>query len=242
MTVIRSFVAATAILVLGTTTLAQAPQVPSNTPVVVTRGEATVKRAPDRAWLTVATETRDGKAEDARRKAAEVMTDVQSALRRAGVPGDALRTTGFSLTPEINYNNGRGEIRGYVVRNRVEVRVDDLEKLGTIIDAAQTRSATGLSIIGPRFDLKNERDAQNEAVKLAVQAARARAEAMASGAGRSLGSILRIEEGYGMPIPLQRQETMAFRGAASAADAVDTPVTPGEIEVQAMVLLTVEIR
>src|SRR5688572_30439184 len=166
MTVIRSLgtgAALVALVALGTPARAQTPQLPSTTPVVVTRGEATVKRAPDRAWLTVATETRDAKAEEARRKAAEVMTDVQSALRRAGVPGDAMRTTGFSLTPEINYNNGRGEIRGYVVRNRVEVRVDDLERLGTILDAAQTRSATGLSIIGPRFDLKNEREAQNEA-------------------------------------------------------------------------------
>src|SRR5689334_23087746 len=103
-------------------------------PVIVTRAEASVKRPADRAWITVATETRDARAEEARRKSAEVTTEVHGAIRRAGIAADAIRTTGFSLTPEMNYNNGRGEIRGYVVRNRVEVRVDDLDKLAAVID------------------------------------------------------------------------------------------------------------
>jgi uncharacterized protein YggE len=182
-------------------------------PVIVTRAEASVKRPADRAWINVATETRDARAEEARRESAEVTTEVQS---------------------------GRGEIRGYVVRNRVEVRVDDLDKLAAVIDAVQTRAGTGLSLVGPRFDLKNEREAQAEALKQAVQYARARAEAMAAGAGRALGPIVRIEEMGSMPIPV-RPEPMAFR-AATAEAAPETPITPGEIEVTASVTLTIEIR
>ena len=240
MTITRMLSAVGVMVLAASPVLAQAPPSPP-VPVIVTHGEATVKRAPDRAWLTVATETRHVRAEEARRQSAEVMTQVQTAIRGAGIPGDAIRTVGYSLTPEINYNNGRGEIRGYVVRNRTEVRVDDLVRLGPVIDVVYTRSGTGLSIIGPRFDLKNEQEAQNEALRLAVQAARARAEAMAGGAGRSLGPIVRIEESGGMPIPLARQEMAQFRTAA-VADAPETPVTPGEIEVRASVTMTVEIR
>jgi len=219
---------------------AQTP-VPQGPPVIVTRAEASVKRAPDRAWLTLATETRDARAEEARRKSAEIATGVQNAIRGAGIPADAIRTAGFSLTPEMNYNNGRGEIRGYVVRNRVEVRIDDISKVAGVIDSAQTRAGTGLSIIGPRFDLKNEREAQAEALKQAVQNARAKAEAMAAGAGRALGPIVRVEESGATPFPPQPMN-MAFRTAQESAAAPETPVIPGEIEINASVTLTVEIR
>jgi hypothetical protein len=240
MTAIRTLCVLAVVVAAGSPAAAQVQQVPAP-PVIVTRGEATVKRAPDRAWLTIATETRASRAEEARRTSADVMTEVQKAVRGAGIPGDAIRTVGYSLTPEIRYNNGRGEIRGYVVRNRIEVRVDDLARLGPVIDATQTQSGTGLSIIGPRFDLKDEQGAQNEALRMAVQAARSRAEAMASGAGRSLGPIVRIEESGGPVRPFPAQE-MAFRTAAVASDAPETPVTPGEIEVRAEVTLTIEIR
>jgi uncharacterized protein YggE len=128
---------------------------PAPPPVVVTQGEATLKRAADRAWLTVATETRDARPDEARRKGAEAMTAVQRAIRSAGLAADAIRTTGYSLTPEMDWNNGRGTLRGYVVRNQIDVRVDDLDDLPDVIDAANSSRNTALSIFGPRFDLKN---------------------------------------------------------------------------------------
>ena len=221
--------------------LAQPPSSPQQppTPTIVAQGEAVIKRAPDRAWLTVATETRHGRATEARQRSAEVMNDVQEAIRDAGIPADAIRTTGFALVPEINYDEGRGEIRGYVVRNRIEVRVDDLDRLGQVIDAVQTGDRTGLSIVGPRFGLQDELSAEADALRQAVQAARARAEAMAAGAGRTLGPVVRIEEHPDVrPFPMPEMATMRM---ASAADA-ETPITPGEIEVRAAVTLTAEIR
>ncbi|MEO7189776.1 MAG: SIMPL domain-containing protein [Vicinamibacterales bacterium] len=213
---------------------------PPSAPSIVTQGQAVLKRAPDRAWLTVATETRDAKAADARKTNADLMNAVQAALKRAGAASDAIRTTGYSLTPEMEWNNGRAIPRGYLVRNQIEVRVDDLDRLGDLIDAANAPKGTGLSIIGPRFGLKDESAAESEALKQAVQAALSRAEAMAAGARRTLGAIVRIEEQNVMrPGP----EPMAFRMAtAKAPDAADTPITPGEIEIRAQVTLTVEIR
>ena len=183
--------------------LAQTPAI--QPPVIVTEGEVTLKRAPDRAWLTMATETRDPKPAEARRKNAEAMTLVQSALSGAGVSPEAIRTTGFSLSPEMDWDGGRGILRGYVVRNQIEVRVDDLEKLPTILDAVNSPRNVALSINGPRFDLKDEQRVQREALGLAVEAAMARAQAIAAGARRSLGQLLRIEErnsGAAIPRPM----------------------------------------
>ncbi len=123
---------------------AQVP--PPLTNVIVTQGEATLKRAADRAWLTVATEARDPRAAEARKRNAEAMTIVQSALKGAGVAADALRTTAVSVSPEFDCNNGRSTLRGYVARNQIEVRVDNLDRLSDIIDAVNAPKTVAISI------------------------------------------------------------------------------------------------
>jgi len=75
-------------------------------PAIVTHGEATMRRPPDRAWLTVSIEVRDARSADARQKAADAMTSLQNALKATGLPADAIRTVGFSLMPEMATVNG----------------------------------------------------------------------------------------------------------------------------------------
>lgn len=228
----------TALIIVATAAPAFAQTLPPPPPVIVTHGDAVLKRAPDRAFLTVVVETRDAKAADARKTNATVMTSVQGALTATGIPANAIRTTGYALAPDMEYVNGRAIPRGYVVRNQVEVRVDQLDRLGDVIDAANTVKGTGLSIVGPRFALRDEEAAENEALRMAVQAAMARAESIAAGARRTLGPIQRIEENVmSRPEPMMMRQTMQAN-----ASAVETPITPGEIEVRAQVILTVEIR
>src|SRR5207344_2616783 len=74
-------------------------QDPPSPPVIVTHGEATIKRAPDQAWVAIAAETRATGAAEAQRTAAEAMKAVQAALAKTGLPADAIRTTGYSLQP-----------------------------------------------------------------------------------------------------------------------------------------------
>jgi uncharacterized protein len=209
----------------------------SPTPSIVTRGEATIKRAPDQAWVSIAAETRAQTPAEAQRLAADAMTSVQAALRKAGLPNDAIRTTGYSLRPDMEYENGRGRVRGYIARNQIEARVDALERLGAVLDAAGGSGATSLA--GLRFDLKERRDAEREALKLAVEDAMGRAKAIAAGAGASVGPILRIDEFAREPQPMYREAVaMMDRSAAQAP----TPVSPGELEITAQVTLTVAIR
>jgi uncharacterized protein YggE len=223
--------------VLGLTPSALSAQtaVPPEQPVIVTQGIATTKRPADLAWVSVAAETRATKPADAQRMGAGAMTAVQTALKGIGIPADAIRTTNYSLQPEMEYSGGSTRLKGYIARNQIEVRVDALEKLGEVLDAAGGSGAT--SIAGLRFDVKGRDAIEREALKSAVQDAMARATAMAAGAGRTLGAIMRLEEQREMsvtPMPY------VMRSAAPAA--VETPISPGEIEIKARVTLTVSIR
>ncbi|HVQ41032.1 MAG TPA: SIMPL domain-containing protein [Vicinamibacterales bacterium] len=204
-------------------------------PVIVTRGEASLKRAPDQAFVSIAAEARAASPAEAQRNAADSMKAVQAAISKAGISNEAVRTTGYSMQPDMEYTNGRSRVRGYIVRNQLEVRVDDLEKLAGVIDAAGQSGAT--SMAGLRFDLKDRATVEREALRLAVQDAMARARAIASGANAQLGAIVRIDEQGGYEPPqIQAMSAMRMEKAA------DTPVSPGELEVRAQVMLTVGIR
>ena len=208
-------------------------------PVIVTHGQAILKRAPDQAIVSIAAESRATAAAEAQRANAEAMQSVMSALSKAGLPADAVRTTGVSLQPDMEYTSGRSRVRGYIARNQIEARVDDLKKLAGVLDAAGSSGAT--SIAGLRFDIKQRAEAEREAVKMATQEALARAKAIASGAGANVGAIIRIDDQFQSAPPIAYSMRAAGGGGGVAA-MPETPVTPGELEIRAQVMLTVVIR
>jgi len=223
---------------------------PPDVPVVVAQGEALLKRMPDRAFLTIATEVRDGKAANARKKSAEAMTEIRAAVGTAGVPESAIRTSGFSLQPEMEYSGGKPSVRNYVVRNQIEIRIDDLDKLADVIDAANTPKNVAITVGSPRYELKDKDAAEVEALRMAVQTAMARAKTMAAGAGQTLGAVQRIQQG-GVSVSMPGQPTFRAAGAGGAArggggavaaePVMETVITPGELEIRANVTVTVQI-
>src|SRR5688500_3952015 len=218
---------------------ASAQPPPPPVPVIVTNGEGLVKRAPDRAWVTIGAESRAGTAQEAQRLNTDAMTAVIERIKAAGIPADAIQTTGYNLQPEFDYVNGKQTLRGYVARNQVQVRVDALAKTGDVIAAAVTTGATNVS--GVRFDLKDREAVEREALRVAVQDARLRANAAATGAGVSIERVIRVEEQRDMidgPRPMPMNMAMMRQEAAQAA----VPIEAGEIEVRARVTMTVAIR
>lgn len=214
------------------------PPAPPGPPVVVASGVATVKRAPDQAFVTFTTESRAARPAEAQKLNAQAMAQVQEAVKRAGIPADAVRTLSFNLREDVDWVNGKRTSRGYVVSNAIEVRVDKLDDVGRLLDAAVTAGATNVSNI--RFELKDRSGAEREAVRLAVADARARADAAAEGAGTKVVSVVRIEEtsDRNMPPPMPMMRMAEARVAA----APETPVVAGEIEIRATVTLTAAIE
>jgi len=213
-------------------------------PVVVASGEHRIKVAPDQAWATVQLETRDAKAPEARRLGAAAMTTVIAAIRKTGLESDAVQTVGFSLRPDYEYVNQRQRMKGFVVSNQVQVRIDDVSKVADVLDAVGSLALPASSIVtmgGLRFDLKNRASVERDALKGAVEDAMARAKAMAAGAGLTLGRTLRIEEGVNQVVPMGPQPYMMAR-QAGMAESIPTPVEPSDIEIRAQVSLTIEIK
>lgn len=225
------------ILAMGPPAWAQTPSPSAEPPVVVVRGEGVVRMAPDRAVVRIGAESRAKGSREAQTSNAAAMAAVLGKIAAAGIPADAVRTLVISLQQEFDYGGGRQTPRGYVARNIVEVRVDDLVKLGDVLDATVASGAT--SIHGLQFDLKQRTQLERDALTRAVADAMSRAEAAASGAKRAVDRVLRIDETVQGPVvrPMQEFTRMAADAAAPA-----TPVAEGEIEIRAVVTLTASIK
>jgi hypothetical protein len=234
----RGFLFPTAFLAaVATAASAQTPRAEdSPLPVVVTTGEASIKRVPDRAWVSVAVESRARGPQEAQKMNATAMAAVLQKVKGTGLPADAIRTTSYHLQPEFDYVNGKQLPRGYLARNTIELRIDDIARVGEILELAVSSGATNVG--GVRFDLKDRSGAEREALGRAVADARARADAAARGAGMRVDRIVRIEEQRGFA-PEPRPMVMAMRQAGEAGE---PPISPGEIEVRVMVTLTAAIR
>lgn len=237
----KAGIVAAVILAGGTAVFAQqvATMTPSAAePVIVTSGEAVLQRAPDRAWVAIAAESRARTPDEAQRANTTAMSAVTAKVRAAGVPAEAVQTVGYNLQPEFDYANGKQTLRDYVARNEIQVRVDALDRVGEIISAAVGSGATSVS--GIRFDLKDRDAAEREALSRAVADAVARAQAAATGAHVTIDRIVRIEEQRDIPIPQPRPIAMMSRQSVDAATPV--PIEAGQIDIRARVVVTVGIK
>ena len=227
------------LLLLSATSSAAAQQPPTPAePVVVTSGQGVVLAVPDRAWITISAESRAPSPKEAQRLNAEAMRPVQDKLRAAGVPAEAIRTTAYDVQYEWDFVNNKRVGRGYVARNTIEVRVDSIDRVGDLLEIAAGSGATALG--GIRFDLKEQAKLEREALRLAVLDARAKADAAAAGAGRSIDRILRVEE-QGVDVPPMPVRMMRQSAQAAQADFAP-PISAGQMEIRARATVTVVLK
>lgn len=227
------------VLLVPTLVFAQTPtQTPPAAAVVVVRGDGEVRAVPDMATIGLGTEHTAPTPKEAQAVVAKAMAAVQQRLVGAGVPKDAIRTTAYDVQARVDWVNGKQVPRGYVARHGIDVRVDDVARVGDILELAI--SAGGTSVQGVRFDLKQRATLEREALTRAVANARARADAVATGAGSTIAGIVRIEEAglsSGGPEPVM----MRMAAAPMAGDAAP-PVAPGESVIHASVTLTARLK
>lgn len=207
---------------------------------LVVTGRAQLAVEPDMAVFQVGVETRGGTVEEAREANAAAMQGVQARLLEAGIDPAALKTRGFDLYPEWHYDRDTGErtLIGYRAVHTLEVRVDDLGRLGELMDAAMEEGANQVS--SPVFGLKNPEALELEALREAVRRARTKAETLAAASGAFLKGIVEIRESVNTPIGGE----LRVAAAAYSLDAVEkttTSISPGEVSVTATVTITYRI-
>lgn len=208
---------------------------PEPTRQIHVNADASVRRAPDRAVVQLAVESVGESARAATDANAEAMAGVLAALRRLDIPSERIQTLRIELQPRYDRRRdvASPEIVGYQALNQVTVRVDDLERVGAVVDAAVTAGAN--RVTGITFELSEPEEAYHEALRMAIEKARREADVVAGALGETLGPPVEVSTGgFSVPRPLMRVAPMAMEMAESA----QPPVEPGELEIQASVSIT----
>ena len=193
-------------------------------PQIAVAGRGEVKVSPDHATVQVSVQTRAPSAAAAAAENANKQQSVMMALRALGLGNDQLSTINYNVYPEQRYEQGKElMIVAYNVTNTILVDVRKLSQVGPVIDAALSHGANMITSL--QFYASNTETARRIAISVAIEKARADAEAAAHAAHGSLGTLLGIDIGsYSPPPPRPMMMTRALAGAAQA----DTPINPGE--------------
>lgn len=234
-TMMAAALAAGAVALAAQTAAAQQPGAPMmREQSIRVTGTGEARAQPDQAIADFGVETQAATAQAAAAENAQRMEQVIVALVRAGVPRDRIETRDYNVFPDYDPqprpDATEPRVRGYRVMNTVMVTLDDITRVGAVIDAALAAGANRVN--GVRFGLRDPQAFRQRAIDDAVRRARADAEALASALGLSLGQV---REAYtadvGMPQPVMMQRMEMADAAAS------TPISPGEQTVRATVVV-----
>lgn len=186
-----------------------------------------VKAAPDMATISLGVQTQGATAAQAMADNAQRMSQVVTALKRAGIEAKDIQTSGLNLNAQYAFDQNKPpRLTGYEASNQVTINVNDLGKLGPTLDAVVAVGANQIN--GIAFALKNPQAAEDAARQRAVQALQAKAQLYAGATGHRVGRLVNLSEGGGYvpprPVPIMAR--------AMVAQAASTPVEAGELGIR----------
>lgn len=212
---------ATATFLPMSQTLASDVTITSAGPVVDLTVTESAEGKPDIATFTTGVETLAPTASEAVRQNAEKMNAVIARIKKLGVADKDIQTSQLNLSQSFDYVDGRQQFKGFQASNIVNVKLRDLKKLGSFLDALASDGATTFN--GPNFGVDDDSALTAAARDKAWKSLTAQADAYAKRAGFTSAKLLRVSESEGFvgrPVPY-----MAMDKVAAAA----SPIEPGQV-------------
>jgi len=211
---------------------------PAANPAVVTvqgMGEVTVK--PDQTTIVLGVQQEDKDAKKAQAAVTTAMNNLIDAMKKAGVKEADMQTSYYNISPNYDWSSSKQRLTGYTVSHSLNLRIDGTD-VGALIDAATAAGANQIQSIN--FGLKDQTPSYHKALEQAVADAKARADVLAKATGKTVDTVLSINEG-GIATPYPYSE--AYRGASNLAGVMDaTQIISGDMKVSASVTITYTLK
>lgn len=213
-------------------------------------GEGEVFASPDIATVSVTVREEAKTVKEAQSKATAKEKSVLDFLAKEGIEKKDIKTESYNSYPKYDYGmpcfGGMGvpcrqeapKVIGYEVSENISVKVRELDKAGELIVGL---GSAGISEISkPEFTIENEDGLKAEARKIAIDEAKAKADALAKDLGVRLVRIVNFSEDGSYPPIYYAKGMMALESRADSAPAPELPT--GENKITSNVTITYEIR
>lgn len=193
-------------------------------------GSGTASATVDRVTISLAVEVVRAEPGDAWTVASGTATRLLAVLADDGVDARSVRTSDLTLGPRFDFNGNRQQLVGYQAGQRLTVVRDGLHGIERMLTDVARLGGEGVRIEGVSLTPGHPQDALTHARDAAFADATAKAEQLATLAGRRLGRVRWVDErpAGGGPRPM-----MAMRAAAAES----MPVATGDAEVGVTITL-----
>lgn len=220
------------VLMLGCTALADV--------TLNVSGTGTVYMEADLVTASVGVSMQGEDLETLQQDANATIVAICEALQAAGMDAKDIATNYLYISPRYDYSGVTEQIIGYSVNNSLSIRTNKLDMIGTYIDAAFAAGANNLDSIN--FTVSDDSAARMQALELAVQDARAKAETIAKASGKTLKGMISISEGMEEDYYWNNSTGGVVYARAEATDAaMGTTVRAAQVQVTARVQVTYDM-
>ena len=203
-------------------------------------GNGTVLVESDLAIVTVGVQETSKDVLEAQSTVNEKIAAIKQALLDAGVEESEINTDSINIYANYDYSDNTEVIVGYTARNSLSVRTTDMDNVGSLIDAAFVAGANTLDNV--QFTVQDDTQAREQALTMAVEDARRKADVLASAAGLQVASIESISEGGVSVYDSMRNYAADTVMAAEESGGAGTLVQAALVSVDATVSMEFELQ
>lgn len=215
-----------------------------NTDTVTVSGTHTLMITPDKAELHFGVTTTDKTAKKAQEENSKQVDEIIDRLEELGVKEKNIATNGYNIYPNYSYDeeNEEEKIEGYTASTSLTVKDVKIDNAGIFISEAVAAGVTEVQYIS--YTCSNYDEEYENALTGAMEAAEKKAEVLAKAAGRTIGTVANITEGW--------QDTSAryindykmaeMAETEEAIDSTGVTIMPEDSEITANVTVTYYLK
>ena len=223
-----------------TVSAAPASAMDSSRNIISVNSSETVTVIPDIAEIVYAVRTEAKDAASCQQKNTADTAKVIELLKSLGVEEASIQTSDYYMYPVYNYSGNTQRITGYEASTSLTVSkipIDGLENILSKSVEAGINNIQSITYMSSKYD-----EGYSNALKLAMESARAKAQALAEAGGCSLGGVAGVRENSNYSEARYTDHALSnkMRSTESLAAGIEegSSIMPGEVNVE--VNITVE--
>ena len=200
---------------------------------------------PDLGLITATVLTEAETVAEAMTDNTEKMNAVISAVKEQGVEEKDLKTTSFNVYPRYEwreatafYPQGQRVLVGYEVRQSLEIKIRDLDKIGLIIQETTNAGANQVSDL--QLTIDDQEGLKKQAREQAIEKAKSKAEELAGQLGIRLTGISNFSESGSVPYYYGLEKSAVPMGLGGGEEAAQ--IETGENKIEITVYITYKIK
>lgn len=216
-----------------------------NPALISVNGIAEIAIEPNMINLQIECWGKAANAEEAQNIQAEQFKKLKATAEKFKIAKDDLKSVNYNVFPEYFYDQKTqaNKIVAYKVSHQISVTFKKTDQAGRLIDSmtnASTKSNSGTTVQSFNWDSSDRANYEKQALEIAVQKARTKAEILAAASGVKIRRVFHVSSNSGGDFnPAPQMEMAQMKSMARSAP---TELASGQIKLTTSVTMDFEIQ